>query len=124
LGRFFLVAGASLSRKYSDDWIRRIQGERYFQFMQESRRMEMQVQTDGMLDVRQEMIELLRQQMSVLESGDDLSDAQLRECYERQGRVQQLREKLEMASNFNGEQSETWGQIASASNVDSVARAA
>ena len=86
--------------------------------------MEMQVQTDGMLDVRQEMIELLRQQMSVLESGDDLSDAQLRECYERQGRVQQLREKLEMASNFNGEQSETWGQIASASNVDSIARAA
>lgn len=45
--------------------------------------------------VRREMLELLRQQMECLDSPGGLTDSQLIECYNRQGRVQELREKLQ-----------------------------
>lgn len=44
--------------------------------------------------LREEMLRLLRTQMEVLETPAGLSDVQLIECYERQTRVQELREKL------------------------------
>jgi hypothetical protein len=44
------------------------------------------------------MMDLLRQQMEVLDSSPELSDRQLRECYDRQSRVQALRELLQAAS--------------------------
>jgi len=49
--------------------------------------------------VRQEIMDLLRQQMNVLDSPEGLTEDRLRECYERQTRVQELREKLQAASN-------------------------
>ncbi|MFZ0319264.1 MAG: hypothetical protein WAL56_09070 [Candidatus Sulfotelmatobacter sp.] len=54
-----------------------------------------QIQTEDMVAVRRELLDLLRCQMDVLNSGLELTDSQLRECYDRQGRVQKLREKLE-----------------------------
>ena len=47
--------------------------------------------------LRQEILDLLRQQMYVLDSPTGLTDNQLRECYLRQSRVQELREQLQMA---------------------------
>lgn len=51
--------------------------------------------------LRQEILELLRQQMDALDS-PSLSDTQLRECYLRQARVQELREKLQAATGCEG----------------------
>jgi hypothetical protein len=51
--------------------------------------------------VRQEILELLHQQMKALDSPLGLTDARLSECYERQARVQELREKLQALSNSN-----------------------
>jgi hypothetical protein len=45
--------------------------------------------------LRREMMDLLRQQVECLDSPDGLTDTQLIECYNRQGRVQELREKLQ-----------------------------
>jgi hypothetical protein len=45
--------------------------------------------------VRREMLDLLRQQIESLDSPGGLTDTQLIECYNRQGRVQELREKLQ-----------------------------
>jgi hypothetical protein len=53
--------------------------------------------------VRQEMLDLLRQQMETLDSPLGLTDAQLRECYIRQTRVQELREQLQMALSLQQE---------------------
>jgi hypothetical protein len=61
----------------------------------------MQPQAEDIVAVRGEMLDLLRQQMEVLDSAPELTDSQLRECYDRQGRVQQLREKFE--ASLNGE---------------------
>jgi predicted nucleic acid-binding Zn-ribbon protein len=63
----------------------------------------MPLHAEDVMAVRQEMMNLLRQQMQVLNSGLELTDTQLRECYDRQGRVQQLREQLEasLASERN-----------------------
>lgn len=52
-----------------------------------------------MAAVRQEIMNLLREQMAVLDSPQGLTDDQLRECYLRQNRVQELRELLQSASN-------------------------
>jgi hypothetical protein len=49
--------------------------------------------------VRQEIMDLLRQQMEALNSPLGLTDARLSECYERQARVQELREKLQAATS-------------------------
>lgn len=48
--------------------------------------------------LRQEILQLLRQQMDALDSPFGLTDDQLRECYVRQMRVQELREKLQAPS--------------------------
>jgi hypothetical protein len=48
--------------------------------------------------VRREILDLLRQQMQALDSSQGLTDDTLRECYERQARVQALREKLQAST--------------------------
>ena len=52
-------------------------------------------QAEDIVAVRREMLDLLRQQMESLDSPGGLTDSQLIECYNRQGRVQELREKLQ-----------------------------
>lgn len=49
--------------------------------------------------VRQEMLDLLGLQMEALDSPQGLTDVQLRECYLRQNRVQELREIMQAAAN-------------------------
>lgn len=44
--------------------------------------------------IRQEMLDLLRQQIEVLNSSSGPTDDQLRECYLRQFRLQALRDQL------------------------------
>jgi hypothetical protein len=51
-----------------------------------------------MAALRREILDLLRQQMEALDSPLGLTDARLTECYERQARVQELREKLQAAT--------------------------
>jgi len=55
----------------------------------------MQLETDATVGVRQEILDLLRQQMDALNSPLGLTDEKLRQCYERQARVQELREQLQ-----------------------------
>jgi hypothetical protein len=50
---------------------------------------------EDIVAVRQEMLNLLRQQMDALDSPEGLTDSRLMECYNRQARVQELRDKLE-----------------------------
>jgi hypothetical protein len=59
--------------------------------------------SENMVAVRQEILDLLRQQMEVLDSPLGVTEDKLRECYERQSRVQELREKLQTASNSERE---------------------
>jgi hypothetical protein len=54
---------------------------------------------EDMVAVRRQILDLLRQQMEALDSRQGLTDARLSECYERQARVQELREKLQAAGN-------------------------
>ena len=54
--------------------------------------------TENMMAVRQEILDLLRQQMEALDSPTGVSDEQLRQCYLRQNRVQELREMLQSGS--------------------------
>lgn len=63
----------------------------------------MHVGLDDREAIRQEILGLLRQQMEALDSPSGLTDDQLRECYLRQGRVQELREVLQAASISRGE---------------------
>jgi hypothetical protein len=56
-------------------------------------------QTEDVVALRREMMDLLRQQMEALDSSQGMTDAQLIECYNRQGRVQELREKLQAISS-------------------------
>jgi hypothetical protein len=53
---------------------------------------------DEMAVLRQEIMSPLTQQMKDLNSPLGLTDAQLKECYSRQTRVQELRERLQAAS--------------------------
>lgn len=48
--------------------------------------------------LRREIVSLLRQQMEALDSPLGLTDTCLTECYQRQDRVQELREKLQTLS--------------------------
>jgi hypothetical protein len=57
-------------------------------------------QLDDMVAVRREILGLLHQQMAVLNSAPELTDDQLIECYNRQGLLQQLRDKLQALLNF------------------------
>ena len=63
----------------------------------------MQSQAEEIVAVRQEILELLRQQMEALDSPLGLTDARLTECYERQARVHELREKLQAFSSSTAE---------------------
>ena len=63
----------------------------------------MQSQAEEIVAVRQEILELLRRQMEALDSPLGLTDARLTECYERQARVQELREKLQAFSSSTAE---------------------
>lgn len=54
---------------------------------------------DEIAAVRQEIYDLLRLQMEALNSPLGLTDARLSECYERQSRVQELRERLQALTN-------------------------
>jgi hypothetical protein len=58
---------------------------------------------EDVVAVRQEILELLLLQMEALDSPEGLTDAQLRECYIRRNRVQELREKLQAASKLKRE---------------------
>jgi hypothetical protein len=60
----------------------------------------MQPHAEDLVAVRREMLDLLRQQLEVLNSVPELKDSQLRECYDRQGRVQELQEKLQASLNW------------------------
>ena len=51
--------------------------------------------SEDLAALRQEIVYLLRQQMEALDSPLGLTDARLSECYERQARVHELREKLQ-----------------------------
>ena len=58
---------------------------------------------NNLMGLRQEILDLLQQQMEVLNSPLGMTDAQLRECYTRQTRVQELREQLQMALSMQKE---------------------
>jgi hypothetical protein len=57
----------------------------------------MQRVIEDVVAVRQEILDLLRQQMEALDSPLGLTDTKLKECYDRQTRVQELREQLQTA---------------------------
>ncbi|MGD1023634.1 MAG: hypothetical protein ABR880_12685 [Candidatus Sulfotelmatobacter sp.] len=59
----------------------------------------MQSETEDLVALRREIMDLLRQQMEALNSPLGLTDEKLRECYERQARVQELRQKLQDSAN-------------------------
>jgi hypothetical protein len=59
----------------------------------------MKTEAEDIVAARREMLVLLRQQMEALDSPLGLTDEMLRECYDRQARVQELREKLEASSD-------------------------
>src|SRR5258708_35593348 len=63
----------------------------------------MQAGDEERVAVRQEILYLLGQQMDALDSPLGLTDTRLSECYERQVRVQELREKMQALSNARGE---------------------
>ena len=56
--------------------------------------------TREMVAVREQMMHLLNLQIEALDSPLGLNDARLTECYERQARVQELREKLQALSDL------------------------
>jgi hypothetical protein len=70
--------------------------------------------------VRQQIMGLLRQQMEALDSPLGLTDERLTECYERQARVQELRERLQLLSDLENET--TSKAQAQSSFVDNAAR--
>jgi hypothetical protein len=83
--------------------------------------------------VRREILDLLRQQMEALDSPLGLTDARLTECYERQARVQELRERLQAATSAHPDVASTsceastiaeassWGPQATAVAVEAPA---
>lgn len=58
----------------------------------------MRSEGEDVVAVRQEILDLLRLQMDALDSPHGLTDSQLRECYARQIRVQELRDRLQTNS--------------------------
>jgi hypothetical protein len=55
--------------------------------------------TEVIAALRQEIMDLLRQQIAALDSPLGLTDARLTECYERHARVLELRERLQAATS-------------------------
>ena len=63
--------------------------------------------SEDIVAVRREILDLLRQQMAVLDSPSGVTDTQLTKCYQRQLRVQELRERLQAATaQFHSEGSQ------------------
>ena len=82
----------------------------------------MPARTEDVAAVRREIIDLLRQQMEALDSPLGLTDIRLIECFERQARVQELREKLEAATTPEPEAASTSSQETSTVARTSVAQ--
>ena len=59
----------------------------------------MQLSAEELTAIKREMVSLLRLQMENLESAQGLTDEKLAECYARQSRIQELREKLQEVLN-------------------------
>jgi hypothetical protein len=78
--------------------------------------MAMPAKTEEVMAVRQEMWSLLREQLEDLNSPNGLTDDQLLNCYYRQTRVLELREKLEAASEAERE----LGSNINCENVDEM----
>jgi len=57
-------------------------------------------ETKEMVAIREQIMHLLHLQIEALDSPLGLTDACLTECYERQGRVQELRERLQALSDL------------------------
>jgi hypothetical protein len=55
----------------------------------------MQEETAEIAAIRIEIMKLLRQQLEALDTAEGLTDNKLMECYDRQARVQALREQLQ-----------------------------
>ena len=56
-------------------------------------------ESQEIIALRAEMMTLLRQQLDALDTPEGLTDSRLMECYARQSRVQELREKLQSVTN-------------------------
>ena len=77
---------------------------------------------DDMAAVRREILDLLRLQIEALDSPLGLTDARLTECYERQARVQELREKLQALTGTMPDQTApSFAAQATPVSVDTVA---
>jgi hypothetical protein len=69
--------------------------------------------------VRQEIIGLLREQMEALDSPGGMTDELLRECYRRQERVQELRERLQCWSVSEGGTGSAHAELSSSTETAS-----
>jgi hypothetical protein len=56
---------------------------------------------EDMMAVRKQIVHLLHQQMEALDSPLGLTDERLTECYERQTRVQELRDRLQALASLD-----------------------
>jgi hypothetical protein len=81
----------------------------------------MQPEREDRVAVRREMMDLLRQQVEALDSPLGLTDEKLRECYERQARVQALRDKLQAGMDTTAEEIPASAAEAAETSLDRVA---
>jgi hypothetical protein len=61
----------------------------------------MSTAAEDMTAVRKQIVHLLHQQMEALDSPLGLTDERLTECYERQARVQELRDRLQALASLD-----------------------
>ena len=69
--------------------------------------------------VRQEIIALLREQMEALDLPGRMTDELLRECYRRQERVQELRERLQGLAESEGGTGSANAEVSSSAETTS-----
>ena len=81
----------------------------------------MQTAMEDVVAVRQEILDLLRQQMDALDSPLGLTDTRLKECYERQARVQELRDRLQVALELEGNVCSASSELSPAVSPNNVA---
>lgn len=62
---------------------------------------------EDMMAVRKQIVHLLHQQMEALDSPLGLTDERLTECYERQARVQELRDRLQALASLDSQATST-----------------
>jgi len=63
-----------------------------------------QSQVEDVVGVRREIVVLLALQLEALDSPQGLTEAKLMECYQRQTRVQELRDQLQAISDLKDSQ--------------------